>query len=386
MLRRKIDRLLPAVMREQEIGCWLIFTRENSRDPIAEDVGGGSVVARAAFVFYLDETDKLHRIAITAGFDADEPRKSGIYNKVVSYQQEGVAPHLKKLLDEVNPKKIAIDYSRDEPLADGLTTGMRSYLIEALGESLAARFVSAENLIVSFRTRKLPEEIDSYQRAVAITQQIAASALTSKVVTAGKTTAADLESFMQGRAQSLGAVLAFVSITLGSSSSSRAIQRGDIVRVDFGVQWNGYKTDIQRTAYVLRDTEDEPPARIKKMWETALRANRAALLAMTPGSTGVAVDAAARRAVALAGYKDYDHATGHSIGFEVHDAGPILGPDWKERYGSKVLRKIEIGQLFAVEPSVTDPEMTVAAEEEVVIEKEGARYLGMPQVALILIR
>jgi Xaa-Pro aminopeptidase len=393
----KVDRILAGVIREHGVDLWLVFTRENARDPIAEDIAGGSVVARAAFAFYHDKAGRFHRVAIVASYDADVPTRSGLYENVIVYREEGIKPHLKKLIEDAAPQRIAVDYSRDEALADGLTVGMRDYLAETVGNEAAARLTSAEDIVVSFRSRKLPEEIDLYQRAVEMTQQIIVSSLSSRTVTPGKTTEADIARFMEERTRAMGAEVAFSSVVVGavrghSAPTETVVQRGDLIRIDFGIGWRGYKTDIQRTAYVLREDENGAPARIRKMWDTAVTANRAAVLAMKPGVTGLAVDTAARAVVTGAGYREYPHASGHPVGYEVHDAGAILGPDWKERYGNRVMRKLEVGQLFAVEPAVSDSdpasksETGIGLEEDVVIEKTGARYLGMPQVALILIR
>jgi Xaa-Pro aminopeptidase len=113
---------------------------------------------------------------------------------------------------------------------------------------------------------------------------------------------------------------------------------------------------------------------------------------MKPGATGAAVDAAARKAVLASGFAAYQHVTGHPIGVAVHDAGSLLAPDWKERYGARVLRKLEETQLYAVEPTVsahdraTKSEISIGLEEDVVIGADGAKYLGIPQAELILIR
>ena len=84
--------------------------------------------------------------------------------------------------------------------------------------------------------------------------------------------------------------------------------------------------------------------------------------------------------------------TGHAIGLKVHDVGPMLGPDWKERYGDPVFFPIEAGQVFAVEPMlyIHPPEIGydfhTSLEENLVVEEDGARYIGSPQTKLILIK
>ena len=46
------------------------------------------------------------------------------------------------------------------------------------------------------------------------------------------------------------------------------------------------RSDIQRTAYILKPGETEPPAAIQRMWKTAREATDKAIAAMRPGVTG----------------------------------------------------------------------------------------------------
>jgi Xaa-Pro aminopeptidase len=127
------------------------------------------------------------------------------------------------------------------------------------------------------------------------------------------------------------------------------------------------------------------------MWETARTATDAAIAAMRPGVAGSAVDTVARKALTDRGYDGYPHAAGHPIGFDVHDVGPILGPDWPERYGSTVKLKLEKDQTFAVEPILYAPyepaggEINIGLEEDVVVTADGVELLHPRQEKLILI-
>jgi Xaa-Pro aminopeptidase len=211
------------------------------------------------------------------------------------------------------------------------------------------------------------------------------------------TTEIALNEWMEGRARELGFEVAFASVVVGpqrghSTPTDRVIERGDVIRVDWGASYGGYCADIQRTAYVLKEGESGPPAWLQRLWEATLKANRAGVAALKPGATGHDVDTAARGSLVAAGYPEYPHGTGHAIGLKVHDVGPMLGPDWRERYGERVFFPIEAGQVFAVEPLIymTVPELGyefhTSLEEDVVIEAQGARLIGTPQTALILIR
>ena len=80
-----------------------------------------------------------------------------------------------------------------------------------------------------------------------------------------------------------------------------------------------------------------------------------------------------------------------NIGVEAHELGPVLGPPWKERYGTAVEHAVEPGMVFAVEPAayVDLPEcggvVQVGIEEDVIVTAEGPRLVGTPQTELILL-
>jgi len=392
--QKRVDVLLPQALAEHNFDLWLVFTREASRDPIAADVAGGDVVARSAFLFAPTPAG-FRKVAIVASYDVAPVKESAIYDEVISYRDEGIKPHLKKIITELNPKRIGINVSRDVPNADGLTVGMRRYLEEVLGPEVAARFDSAEPVIVSFRGRRLPEEVAILREAAAYTDRIIREALSSRVITPGKTTENDVADHLRRRTAEFGATVPFLSVVVGpvrghGGPSDRVIQPGDLVRIDFGITHRGYSTDIQRTAYVLRPGETAPPPEIQKMWETCRAATDAAIALMGPGVTGNAVDTVARRVLTDAGYQGYPHGAGHAIGFDVHDVGPLLGPDWPERYGSTVFLKLEKDQTFAVEPilyaNYEGEEINIGLEEDVVVTAEGVERLHSRLDNLLLIQ
>lgn len=393
--RRRVDVLLPQALAEHGFDAWLVFTRENSRDPIAADIAGGEVVARGAFLF-ARTAGGFRKIAIVASYDVAPVEESGLYDQVIAYRDEGIKPHLRKLLADLQPQRIGIDISRDIPLADGLTVGMRNYLEETLGADTAARFASAEPVVISFRGRRLPEEVALLREAATYTDKIMREALSAEVIHPGKTTENDLANYLRKRTAEFGATVAFMGVVVGPTRghggpSDRVIQPGDLVRIDFGITHHGYCTDVQRTAYVLRPGETKVPMEIEKMWVTARAATDAAIAAMRPGVTGNDIDTVARKLLTDAGYKGYPHAAGHPIGFAVHDVGPLLGPDWPERYGSTVRLRLETDQTFAVEPILyadyapMGGEINIGLEEDVVVTRTGVERLHPRQDELLLI-
>lgn len=394
LLRERIDQLLPSALAAHKIDLWLVFTREESTDPLAADLGGGKAVARMALLF-ARSPEGFRKIALAASYDVTPLEESGIYDEVLGYEREGVKPHLRRLVQDLDPARIAVNTSRDMPIADGLSSGMRAYLVECLGPELADRFVSAEPLVASFRGRRLPSEVEILREAAGYTDSMMREALSRLVIQPGVTTEKDIGAFLAQRTRALGATVPFVSVVAGparghADPSDRVIERGDLVRIDFGITYRGYSTDLQRTAYVLAPGERDAPEPIRRMWATARQAADLQIAAMKPGASGVEIDAIARKTMRDAGYAGPPHGTGHAIGFAVHDVGPLIGPDWVERYGTTVFLKMEPGQTFAVEPIVYAEygkvgRIHIGLEEDVEITPDGAKLLHRPQEHLILI-
>jgi Xaa-Pro aminopeptidase len=283
---------------------------------------------------------RLRRVAIAASYDVTPLAESGLYDEIIAYRAEGIRPHLAAWVPRLGPGPIGIDVSRDISIADGLSSGMRAYLEEAVGAT-ARRFVSAERLVVDLVGSRTPEEVALTEEAVLRSQRVARAALTGEHVRAGVTTERDLQATMTRMVEEGGDQVEFLSINVGptrghSEPTDRVIAPGDLLRIDFGIRHRGFCSDIQRTAYVLGEGESGPPEAIERMWSVNRESFRACLSAIRPGATGLDADTAARAVIERAGYEGYPHAAGHALGARVHEIGPILGPDW----GSIALRSI----------------------------------------------
>lgn len=399
--KEKINTFVLPAMRANNIGIWITLTREYVQDPIANDLGAGSPTARGSLIF-TDDGNRLSRTAIMASYDVDAPMKSGIYDTVISYKSEGLLPHLKNFIVSRKPKTIGVNFSKDTPLADGLTVSMWNYLKDAAGANYDdTKFISAEPVIVEWRGKKLPKELEILRVAVKATEEIIAKAFSRKAITPGKTTELDVARFVKEMMKTMNVAASWdpsgcpninTGVSRGHSEPGDAvIQPGHVLTIDFGINLDGYCTDIQRTAYILKPGEKQPPAHIRKMWETNVKAVEAGFAQMMPGKTGNDVDKACRKIIVDAGYKEYPHGAGHPIGYITHEVGPLLGPDWPERYGKKVFLKLEPGQVFALEPAVFSPseelggDVRIGIEEDLLITEKGPEWLSRPQKELILI-
>jgi Xaa-Pro aminopeptidase len=120
-------------------------------------------------------------------------------------------------------------------------------------------------------------------------------------------------------------------------TSSRVLQKGDLVLLDFGAEHQGYCSDITRT-FVIGTASSEQ----REAYEVVRDANAAARSGIRAGMTGQDADALARRYIERHGYGEaFGHGLGHGLGLEVHEA-PRLAPTAAGRH--------QVGAFVTIEP------------------------------------
>ena len=388
IVREKLDQAVE-VLEEKEIDLWLTFVRETSQvgDPCLDLLLGFGLTWQSGLMI----SRSGERIAIVGRFDVDNVKGMGGYTTVVGYDQsirEPLLAHLARL----DPRQVALNFSENDPAADGLTHGMFRVLERIVeGTKYASRLVSAEEVIGALRGRKSPTEVSRIKAAVQAAEAIFHHA--GQLIQPGLTER-ELARFFHDAASQEGLGLAWEAgycpaVTAGPDSpvghampGEFTIQRGHLLQVDFGVQKDGFVSDLQRTWYLLDEGEMEPPADVLSGWETSRKALEAGRAALHPGARGWEVDQAARETLTQAGYPEYMHAFGHHIGRTAHDGATILGPHW-ERYGTSVDGVIEAGNVFAIELGVqVAGRGYIGCEEDVLVTPQGAEYLSGAQTEL----
>jgi len=381
-LGKKLQFVLEA-MEEQGIDMWLTFTREGNEDPLAEDLRLGDLTWRSAGIIEADGT----KTAIVGSLEVELVKQREFYHQVVGYGSEGVAPKLREFIKGSRPKRIAVNTSQDEGAADGLSSGMQRYLTAALRQH-PHRLVSAEDLAIALRAQLIPEEVKLLRQSVTHCEKIYGEL--EETIRPGKTDK-EVHEFARRLVAEKGLTTAWAadhcpSVQVGNSPAGHlgyhgeAIEEGDFVKLDFGVNYEGYCSDIQRDYFVGRAAV---PAGVRRMFETTKAANDAALSILKPGVQGYKVDAIARNLIVKRGYPEYMHALGHVLGRSTHEIGPLLGPRWRNRYGAQGEKPVQKDMVFTVEPSVESKFGTCNLEQDVLTTAEGYQNISTRQEDLI---
>jgi Xaa-Pro aminopeptidase len=268
---------------------------------------------------------------------------------------------------------------------------LREYLA---GTPYADRLVSAEPVINALRGRKTPAELARIRRAVEITNEIYEK--TFAFIKVGMTEI-EVGEYMHKLASEYGVGLAWPAencpavnsgpnkVVGHSGPTDIKIERGHLIHFDFGVKYEDYCSDIQRVVYVLREGETKAPPEVQRGFDTLRTAIEHSRAAMKAGASGNSIDVIAREILTDSGYPEFNYALGHQLGRVAHDGGALLGPLW-EKYGDSPNQKLEVGQVYTIEPGLAVPSYGyLGLEEDVVMTGSGAEYIGEPQREIVLI-
>lgn len=242
-----------------------------------------------------------------------------------------------------------------------------------------AELLSLPNLVSYLRSVKDSSEIELIRQAVKIADKAFDEVL--KTIEIGQTEeeiGLGLE-FSMRRAGASGGSFEFIvasgirSAMPHGTASTKRVQSGEFLTMDFGAIYQGYCSDITRTVFM-----GDPEEKHREVYEIVLAAQRAGIQAVAPGRTGKEVDAVARGIIEKAGYGDYfGHGLGHSVGLAIHE-----GPNLNKREE----RLLEPGMVITVEPGIYIPSWGgVRIEDIVLVTEEGCEVLTQAPKEFIIL-
>lgn len=204
------------------------------------------------------------------------------------------------------------------------------------------------------RVIKEPQEIDCIKKACGLGDQTFEYIL--KNIREGmseKEVAYKLENFIRehGAEPSFSTIIAFEENAAipHHKTGDRKLNKGEIILLDFGVQYENYCSDMSRTICLGKASDEK-----KEIHQTVLEAQNKAVESLNsllftltskqskPIEASI-IDNTARSHIISQEYPSIPHSIGHGIGLEVHEA-PSLSRTSKDQ--------LKEGMVFSIEPGI----------------------------------
>lgn len=261
----------------------------------------------------------------------------------------------------------------------GFEDSMPFHDYDQIDELMSADIVPMTNLIEQMREIKSADEISILKRAGKLTIKGFNALL--PLIKPGVTErylANQLDAIMRG----LGAEKSSFDTIVASgkraalphgAATSKRVQTGEMITIDFGYEFNGYTSDVTRTVAL-----GDPGEKLKQVYGIVQRAQQLIIDAVKPGVTGQHLDQIGRQFISAVGYGDYFiHGTGHGIGLDIHE-GPALSTR-SEDY-------MKQSNVITVEPGIYLPELGgIRIENDILVTDAGHRLLTDGSTDLIVL-
>lgn len=405
--QKRLDQLLPRLMRETGFDMWIISCNEDNPDAIFETMmpyENWNPITQILVLFDRGPDKGVERLNVS------RTDTQGLFKNVWdatawdTQKKESQWDCLGRMVRERDPKKIGINEGEIQWATGGLTAVLKKRLLEAIGPKYAARLQSAELLATLWSETLLDEELELMERAQAVSHSIIADMLSNKVVTPGYTTTDDLRWYYWQRVADLGLKVSFspfVSIrgrhpkdVEKYEKDDKVIRPGDLIHCDVGVKYMRWNSDCQEMAYVLRAGETDAPEIFRKLMAEENRLQDIFCVEFKAGLTGNELLGNILRKAKESGIPG-PRVYSHSLGYFLHEPGPLIGLPWEQV--NNVGRgdvKLVPNSCFTAEMSVTAPvpewgegkEFRLPLEQAIAFTEKGVFFLDGRQTRFHLIK
>ena len=378
-LKERLEIILPQVMEDADVDMWIVASKEYHEDPTFKAmVPAEYLTARRITMFaFSKEADGIHRYSLSM------PDKSvaKFYESKWQFGKEDQMVALKRLIEEKDPKRIALNMSKEFAVCDGFSIGLYQMFKESLGEDIMNKMVNDDLLAMKFMEIRTPTELKLMPEVMSVAHDIMERMYTTDVIKPGITTTNDLEWFMKEEVNKLGLSYWFeptMDLQRKNGDESRydscVIQKGDLLHCDFGIYYMNMCTDTQRLGYVAKDDEDTMPQYLLDGMKVGNRFQDIVRENMIPGRTGNEVFEAAMKQAKEEGIQAmlyshpcnmYGHGPGPTIGlFSNQNAIPVKGDV-----------KLSNNTVYALELNVKVDDYYYFLEETVALTDDGVNFL-----------
>jgi Xaa-Pro aminopeptidase len=403
-LKTRLDALLLPMMRRHKIDMWIVTNEEFHPETVVPYIAPPiPYVGRRDFFIFTDRgTDKLERIALVR-YPEERLR---LFFKVVNPPGKDIPATLKQIVEERKPKAIALNMGGVRGATNGLTYDAYRFLAETLGKDYAERFVPAAPLIVEYLDTRLPDELEHYRTAVALTDLITRRAFSNEVITPGKTTVGDvrfwwlqqmnnlgLDTWFQPdlRIQRQGTEIGKTQQFLSVADEAEVIQRGDVIHIDCGLNYLGLSTDWQKMGYVLRAGETAVPTGLMGALTNTNRLQDALFTHIKAGAMGYDVYDATMADMKGVGIEAmiYSHSIGnqgHGLGASIDFRRPAPGATpFEPAFREGSYTSIELNTSVPV-AEWNGQKVTIMMEDDAYLTKDGMKWFRPRQTEFYVIR
>ena len=396
---------ITSLIQKYDAKMWVMINDDES-DKIFTRYFSGDLFSRTiCFV------TKTNIYLIVCSLDADN-LYSGIFSnkeqsrKIVKYYVYNNAQEMDRYIEEIIaqnkfPKEISLSYSTmSDNNTDILTHGAYIYLTSLLKKPYKkyekkVKFVSAENIIYELASKKTESQVERLKILANITEEILKESFKRiKVGDTEREISLLTNNIMNDKMRKIVSkklynivdfdvawdncpiVLTGENLAKGGHSlpSDKKLKCGDTIYFDFGIKATFSDemvlyTDMQRMGYALKKNEFSPPKQVMKVFNTLVNSISDGIDEMRPGVKAYKVDKVVRDEIIKAGYPEYNHATGHPVGKEVHDIGAIIS-----------IKKSKLANLELIENGVYTLEPRVNISNGGSIEEmiQVTKYGGVP--------
>lgn len=254
--------------------------------------------------------------------------------------------------------------------------GLQKNSFDGLQKFLAGKeIVDASRALQKIREQKTDTELKKIKKSVKVALDV--QKWFGKTIKVGLTEQ-QLKGLIEERMRDLGTTPSFDTIVAAGVNGriphhhpgSKKIKRGELLLIDFGVEWQNYCSDLTRTYVVGKASKKQ-----KELYDLVYQASQNAKKLAKDGAAAKGLFDAAENTLKE---KDFEliHGLGHGLGLKVHD------------YPSRMYRDSDFAlaerNVVTIEPGVYAKEFGgIRLEDDVVITKNGIEQLSKVPSELI---
>ncbi|MEE0965978.1 MAG: M24 family metallopeptidase [Bacilli bacterium] len=381
-LGERLDIIVPQVLNNAKADMWIVASKEYHEDLVFGALTPASYLTarRITMLVFLKKDGEVKRFSLSLP-DKD---LNYFYPQYWNFGKEEQMKALNRLLEEYDPKNIAINISEDFTYADGLSYGLYQTLLKEVKAPYKDRFMVDEMIPIKIMEMRTPTELSLYDEVMKVAFSVIEETFSLKAITPGITTCEDLEYYMMEKVRSLGLEYWFsptIDILREGNTNSRlydTIQKGDLLHCDFGIKYLNMCTDTQRLAYVAKDDDTDVPEWMKTGFKINNRFQDIVCECLVDGKTGNEVLMEALNKAKEEGIKPCLYS--HPCNIYGHGPGPTIGL-WNNQNAIPLKGDIKVSYntVYALELNIQyDYEgitYTFFSEETIAYTKEGVTFL-----------